>query len=60
MRLFAYYAFHTVINTIKKLFKTWIAIMAACLVLGGIVDIIAGKVIPQVTKAQVGEQITSE
>ncbi len=60
MRLFAYYAFHTVINTIKKLFKTWIAIMAACLVLGGIVGIIAGKVIPQVTKAQVGEQITSE
>ena len=35
MRLFAYYAFHTVINTIRKLFKTWIAIMAACLVLAG-------------------------
>ena len=25
MRLFVYYAFHTIVNTLKKLLKTWVA-----------------------------------
>lgn len=35
MRLFGYYALHTFINTIKKLFKTWVAVFVLiCFVLG--------------------------
>lgn len=35
MKLFGYYAFHTFINTFKKLFKTWVAVfILVCLVMG--------------------------
>ena len=41
MRLFGYYLGHTILNTIKKIFKTWlgiiIGIMAAACVLGGVI-----------------------
>lgn len=37
MRLFAYYAIHTFINTLKKLFKTWIAIVFVAIILFGVV-----------------------
>lgn len=37
MRLFAYYAFHSFINQIKKLFKTWVAVVLAVSLLVGLV-----------------------
>lgn len=41
MRLFAYYAIHSVKNTFKKLFKTWLAIIIMALVVGVIAGVIA-------------------
>ncbi len=43
VRLFGYYAVHSIKNQIKKLFKTWVAIlMIVCLVLGAIIGMVAG------------------
>ncbi len=44
MRLFAYYAIHSVKNTIKKMFKTWLAIIIVALVVGVIAGVIASAV----------------
>ncbi len=48
MRLFGYYIVHTVINGIKKVFRTWVALVFAfallCGVLGGIVGVAIGSV----------------
>lgn len=42
MKFFFYYAFHTFINNIKKLFKTWVAVfIAVCLVFGIIIGVSA-------------------
>ena len=54
MRVFAYYLGHTIINTIKKLFRTWVAffvvviLMAA--VVGGVVGVIASTVEKRVSE----------
>ncbi len=37
MRMFGYYIFHTFINQIRKLFKTWVMIVVACSLVLGIV-----------------------
>ncbi len=43
MRLFLYYAVHSVKNQIKKLFKTWVAVFfAVCLLFGGIIGVGVG------------------
>ncbi len=43
MRLFGYYAWHSFINQIKKLFKTWVLIFfVACFAIGGIIGVGAG------------------
>ncbi len=40
MKLFFYYAFHSIINQLKKLFKTWVLIfLAACMLFGIIIGI---------------------
>ncbi len=40
MRLFFYYAFHSVKNQLKKLFKTWVLIfLLACMLIGGLIGI---------------------
>jgi len=40
MRLFAYYAFHTFVNQVRKLMKTWVLLfLVACLVLGGLIGL---------------------
>ena len=46
MRLFLYYTVHTFVNTIKKVMKTWVAIMLACLIVGGIIGLVISTVIP--------------
>ncbi|MBR3404512.1 MAG: hypothetical protein IKG91_04380 [Firmicutes bacterium] len=48
MRLFWYYAWHTFINTLRKLFKTWVLVFfVVCFifggVLGGVIGIIASS-----------------
>ncbi len=40
MKLFFYYAFHSIVNQLKKLFKTWVLIfLAACMLFGVIIGI---------------------
>ncbi|MCR5825003.1 MAG: CPBP family intramembrane metalloprotease [Oscillospiraceae bacterium] len=40
MRLFGYYAWHSFVNQLKKLFKTWVLIFfAACLLLGVLIGL---------------------
>ena len=50
MRLFFYYTFHSFINTIKKVLKTWVAVMLACLVLGGLIGLGIGVLLPDSDK----------
>jgi predicted PurR-regulated permease PerM len=45
MRLFAYYVFHSVLNTLKKLLKTWVAVFLVLCVAGGLLGCIIGTVI---------------
>ena len=45
MRLFAYYVFHSVLNTLKKLLKTWVAVFLVLCVAGGLLGGIIGTVI---------------
>ena len=45
MRLLTYYAFHTFINQIRKLFKTWVmALIAICVVVGFLIGIVASTI----------------
>ncbi len=44
MKLFLYYAFHSIVNTFRKLFKTWMIIMLAAVLLGACVGLIAGSI----------------
>ena len=38
MRLFLYYALHSVKNQLKKLFKTWVLIfIVVCMLIGGLI-----------------------
>ncbi len=46
MRLFFYYTFHSFVNAIRKVLKTWVAIMLACLLLGGLVGLGVGVLLP--------------
>ncbi len=40
MRLFVYYAFHSVKNQLKKLFKTWVLIfLLICMLIGGLIGV---------------------
>ena len=44
MKLFFYYAFHSVKNQIRKLFKSWVLIfLVACMVIGGLMGYGASK-----------------
>ncbi len=50
MRLFFYYTFHTFINTIKKVLKTWVAVMLACLVVGVLIGLGISAISPKSDK----------
>ena len=40
MRLFGYYAWHSVVNQLRKLFKTWVLIfLVICMAIGGFIGI---------------------
>ena len=45
MRLFGYYALHTFINQLKKLFKTWVLVfILVCALMGGVIGSFAASV----------------
>ena len=46
MRLFCYYTFHTVVNTIRKVLKTWVAIFFAFLIFGVVIGLGVSFLIP--------------
>ena len=56
MRLFIYYAFHTVINTLRKLLKTWVAIILVIAVAATIFGILVGRLVPLVEKSIKGNK----
>ena len=44
MRLFLYYALHSFVNQLRKLFKTWVLIfLLACMLIGGLIGLGAAK-----------------
>ena len=52
MRLFLYYAVHSVKNQIKKLFKTWVAVFfAVCLLFGAVIGIGVGMLTGDIEEA---------
>ena len=55
MRLFFYYAFHSIINTIKKIFKTWIAIFLGIMIVSTVFGILVGRIVPLVINSVKGE-----
>lgn len=59
MKLFLYYAFHSTVNTIKKLLKTWVAIILAIVVAGALIGVVAGSIANLVEKKQ-AEKIENE
>ncbi|MCQ2554210.1 MAG: putative ABC exporter domain-containing protein [Clostridia bacterium] len=47
MRFIGYYALHSFLNTIKKLFKSWFIIfMVACMVMGGLIGFLVATLVP--------------
>lgn len=60
MRLFGYYAFHTIKNTLKKLLKTWIAIFFAFCLIGVAVGLIAGNIAKERAAKQKTEAVATE
>ncbi|MCD7883410.1 MAG: CPBP family glutamic-type intramembrane protease [Lachnospiraceae bacterium] len=55
MRLYGYYALHSFVNQIRKLFKTWVLIfILACALMGGLIGFGAGML------SEVGEEQTEE
>ena len=55
MRLFVYYAFHTIVNTLKKLLKTWVAFFLVLMVAASLLGLIIGRLVPLVEKSIKGE-----
>ncbi|MCD7745262.1 MAG: CPBP family glutamic-type intramembrane protease [Lachnospiraceae bacterium] len=55
MRLYGYYALHSFVNQIRKLFKTWVLIfIVACALMGGLIGFGAGML------SEVGEEQTEK
>ena len=60
MKLFAYYVFHSVLNTLKKLLKTWVAVFLVLMVAGGLLGGIIGTVISAVADEEESHTETVE
>lgn len=60
MRLFLYYAAHSLLNTLKKLLKTWVAVILvitlAGSIVGGIIGMVAGKLIDKAEETHIEEE----
>ena len=51
MRLFVYYAFHTIVNTLKKLLKTWVAFFIVIAVVCSLFGLLIGRLVPLIEKS---------
>ena len=60
MRTFLYYAVHTIINTIKKLFKTWLVFFFAIFVVAILVGIGVGTAVSKISDTIEEETVTEE
>lgn len=61
MRLFAYYALHSIVNTLKKLLKTWIAVfLAVCVLIGVVGGIFASSLEKAEKKKKAAENVSTE
>lgn len=60
MRVFGYYITHTIINAIKKLFKTWIAFILIIMLGGGLLGGVIGLVASSLSKDVVEEVSQNE
>lgn len=50
MRLLWFYVSHTFVNSLRKLFKTWVAIVLGIIVLAGIIGFVAGIVASNISE----------
>lgn len=60
MKLFAYYITHTFVNSFKKLFRTWVAVLFAFILLFGIIGGIAGVILAEVADSGESTEIVQE
>ena len=60
MRTFLYYAIHTVINTLKKLFKTWLVFFFAIFIIAMLVGLGVGTAISKISDTIEEETATEE
>ena len=61
MKLFFYYAFHSVVNQIRKLLKTWVLIFLLCCgLLGGIIGYSAARIETLAEEEQQSEEALEE
>ncbi len=60
MRTFLYYAVHTIINTIKKLFKTWLVFFFAIFIIAILVGIGVGTAVSKISETIEEETATEE
>ena len=51
MRLFVYYAFHTIVNTLKKLLKTWVAFFIVITLVCSLFGLLIGRLVPLIEKS---------
>lgn len=60
MRLFVYYAFHTIVNTLKKLLKTWVAFFIVITLICSLLGLLIGRLVPLIEKSFQSEETTIE
>ncbi len=60
MRLIGYYLVHTVVNSIKKLFRTWVAFMILFMILCGVIGGLFGAMMATVFDDDDAEAIVAE
>lgn len=61
MRLFGYYALHTLINQIRRLFRSWVILfILVCAILGGAIGFLGGTAADKLQNQQVTEETVSE
>ncbi len=60
MRTFLYYVVHTIINTIKKLFKTWLVFFFAIFIIAILVGIGVGTAVSKISETIEEETATEE
>ena len=60
MRLFVYYAFHTIVNTLKKLLKTWVAFFIVITLIASLLGLLIGRLVPLIEKSFQSEETNIE